>query len=214
MSSRKKLVADLLFGVQAICALIFGGAQSFKMLTTTQGISLSWFGFWEAFIGLNLVMALKAHRNQPSRVTRQTLGSYFIWSTVVSVDFIIALAKSNWDRNDTYTAILVIAGGLVIFLVAKQKELPLSDPMIKASLAVVFKFVPQLILGYKIYQVGGAGLATATVINGHVTILMRIGQLAFSIREAGWDRNRIGSAISEIANETSWIIVTSIWLFR
>jgi hypothetical protein len=52
------------------------------------------------------------------------------------------------------------------------------------------------------------------VVNGHFTILMRIGQLIFSIREAGWDRNRIGSAISEVANEASWLIVTVVWLFR
>jgi hypothetical protein len=36
--------------------------------------------------------------------------------------------------------------------------------------------------------------------------------LYFSIREAGWDRNRIGSALSEAANEISWVVTTIVWL--
>ena len=40
----------------------------------------------------------------------------------------------------------------------------------------------------------------------------RLGQLVFSIREAGWDRNRMGSLISEVANEGSWIVATVVWL--
>jgi len=214
MSTRKRVVADLLFGIQALSALIFGGSQFVRMLTSTQGVSITWFGFWEAFLGLNLWMAFRAHKNQPSRVTRQTLGSYSIWTSMVTADFIVALTKSSWDANDTNTTILVVVGGVITFLVARSKGLAIGDPMVKAWLAVFFKFVPQILLAYKVYQVGGAGLAPLMVWNGHVTILMRIGQLAFSIREAGWDRNRIGSAISEVANELSWVIVTIVWLTR
>ena len=59
---------------------------------------------------------------------------------------------------------------------------------------------------------GGAGLAGAAVITGHITILPRLGQLWFSIKEAGWDRNRHGSALSELANEASWLVATLVWL--
>jgi hypothetical protein len=33
-----------------------------------------------------------------------------------------------------------------------------------------------------------------------------------SLREAAWDRNRRGSAISEIANEGTWIVATIAWI--
>jgi hypothetical protein len=78
----------------------------------------------------------------------------------------------------------------------------------------IFKAVPQLALAYKIFMQGGAGLAAAAVITGHVTILSRLGLLWFFIKEAGWDRNRRGSALSELANETSWLIATIVWLIR
>jgi hypothetical protein len=69
-----------------------------------------------------------------------------------------------------------------------------------------------LALAYKIFMQGGAGLATAAVITGHITILSRLGLLWFSIQEAGWDRNRRGSALSEVANEISWLVATLVWL--
>ena len=75
-----------------------------------------------------------------------------------------------------------------------------------------FKAIPQLALAYKIFMRGGAGLAGAAVITGHITILPRLGQLWFSIKEAGWDRNRHGSALSELANEASWLVATLVWL--
>ncbi len=43
-------------------------------------------------------------------------------------------------------------------------------------------------------------------------IITRLGQLLFAIREAGWDRNRQGAALSELANETTWLLVTLAWL--
>ena len=77
-----------------------------------------------------------------------------------------------------------------------------------------FKAIPQLALAYKIAMRGGAGLAAAAIITGHITILARLGQLWFSIKEAGWDRNRRGSAFSELANEISWLAATAVWLVR
>jgi hypothetical protein len=55
-------------------------------------------------------------------------------------------------------------------------------------------------------------LAAIGIWAGHVTICMRIGQLVYAIREAGWDRYRRGSLISEVANEASWIVATVVWL--
>lgn len=37
MSLKKKLIADLLFGIQIIGAFVLGGSQFFRFLKTTQG---------------------------------------------------------------------------------------------------------------------------------------------------------------------------------
>ena len=214
MSSRKQMIADLLLGVQIICTLIFGGSQFIRLLTTSQGVSISWFSFWLAFLLVNLVLGVRAHKTQPSRVTLQTIISYSVWTLMVAADLTVMIAKGTgtWDVHDTRTAVLAGLGIVVVLPTAKLKNLSITDPMVKGWLAVFFKGVPQLVLAYKIFLVGGGGLAGVAVLTGHITILTRLGQLYFSIKEAGWDRNRTGSAISELANEVSWVIVTIVWL--
>ncbi len=216
MSSQKRMIADLLLGVQIICTLIFGGSQFIRLLTTSQGVSISWFGFWLAFLLVNLVLAVRAHKTQPSRVTLQTIISYSVWTLMVAADLIVMIAKGTgtWDVHDTRTAVFAGLGIAVVLSAAKLRNFSIADPIVKGWLAVFFKGVPQLVLAYKFFLVGGGGLAGAAVITGHITILTRLGQLYFSIKEAGWDRNRTGSAISELANEISWILVTLIWLWR
>lgn len=213
MSSRKKMIADSLFGVQIICTFVFGGSQFFRMLTTSQGVSISWFACWQVFLVLNLVLAIRAHRNQPSRVTLQTILSYVAWITMVTLDLGVMFWKGTgtWNGRDTATLVLAAIGIVATLIVSRRKQLAIADPMVKGYLAVFFKAIPQLALAYNIFMVGGAGLAGMAVVTGHITILTRLGQLWFSIREAGWDRNRIGSAISELANEGSWIVATIVW---
>ena len=55
-------------------------------------------------------------------------------------------------------------------------------------------------------------MAGAMLLTGHIGIMTRLGQLWFAIREAGWDRNRLGVVLSETANEVTWILVTVAWL--
>jgi hypothetical protein len=213
MSTQKKIFVDFLLGIQIICTFVFGGSQFIRMLTTSQGVSISWFACWQVFLILNLVLAIRAHCNQPSRVTFQTILSYAAWVTMVTLDLGVMFWKGTgtWNMRDTSTVILAAIGVIATFSVAQRKQLAITDPMVKGYLAVFFKAVPQLILAYNIFMMGGAGLAGMAILTGHITILTRLGQLWFSIREAGWDRNRIGSAVSELANESSWVIVTIVW---
>lgn len=214
MSTRQRIVADLLFGIQLTCTVIFGGSQFLRMLSTAQGVSISWFISWELFLILNLMLVVRAHRVQPSRVTRQTIASYAAWTMMISADIAVMLVKhtGSWKYTDTLTSAFVIIGVVTTLLIAYRHHLTITDPMIKGYLAIFCKAVPQIMLAVSMWQLGGAGLAGAAVVTGHVTILTRLGQLGFSIREAGWDRNRVGSAISEIANECSWVIATIVWL--
>ncbi len=214
MPLEKRMLADLLFLVQIICAVAFGGSQFFTMLNTSQGVSISWFATWEVFLVLNLFLTIRAHRNKPSRVTLQTVWSYAITVVVVTLDLSAIVWRNTgaWSGIDTLTVVCVGIGVVATCFVAKFKQLPIADPLVRGYLAIFFKAIPQLTLAYNMLQVGGAGLAGVAIVVGHLAILTRLGQLWFSIREAGWDRNRIGSAISELANEVSWVVVTIVWL--
>ncbi len=214
MLCKKRMVADLLFAVQIICTLVFGIKQFIRMLTVTEGVSVSMFWSWEFFLAINLILVLKAHRNQPSRATRQTIISYITWIAMITLDLGVMYVKDVgvWNARDSWSAILVAVGIIATLIVGRYKHLSITDPMIKTSFAVFFKVVPQIIWAYNITLMGGAGLAGAAVIAGHITILSRIGQVLFIIEEAGWDRNRIGVAISEISNEVSWLVVTVVWV--
>lgn len=210
----KKHVADLLFAMQMIGAFVLCGTQFFRLLQTTQGQSLSMMVVMELYLIIHLMLAAAAHRAQPSRATRQTMWTFVMWSVLIATN-IAAFAingEYQWDANDTKTAFLAIGGTGVVWLVAAITRTPMSDPTVKSFLAMLFKSVPQLLMALKISQQGGAGLPVAALIAGHVTILIRIVQIAMTIREAGWDRNRVWLCTSEVANELSWVTVSAAWL--
>ncbi len=119
-----------------------------------------------------------------------------------------------WDGKDTLTVILVALGLAITAVIAHRLDLGFADPLVHAGVAACFIGLPQLILAYKIFSVGGGGMAGLMLLAGHIGICTRLGQLWFAIREAGWDRNRKGAAMSEFANEISWMFVTLAWLIR
>ena len=214
MQLTKKTTADALFAVQIILALISGGSEFLRLLTTSQGVNLSWLASWLAFLLINLTLTIRAHRQQPSRVTRQTVMSYAAWTTMIAACLGALLWRGTewWDVKDTLTAIMVGAGLLITWLWAQKGGLKLTDPLVNAGFAVCFIGLPQLTLAYKIFTVGGAGMAGLMLLAGHIGILTRLGQLWFAIREAGWERDRQGAALGELANEGTWLLVTLAWL--
>lgn len=163
---------------------------------------------------MNFSLAVSAHRTQPSRVTAQTLVSYLCWMVMITADIAVMAWKQTgeWSLIDTMTSTIATLGIVGTLVWARTRNIGISDPMAKGWLALFFKAVPQLMLAWNIAQRGGAGLTLIAIITGHVTILTRLGQLYASIKEAGWDRNRTGSAFSEAGNEVSWVVVTIAWL--
>jgi hypothetical protein len=214
MPNAKQLTADAFFALQLTLALISGGSQFLRLLITSQGVNVSWLASWLTFLLINLELTLRAHRRRPSRVTLQTVLTYAAWTLVIAANLALLLWRGTeqWDAKDTATAVMVAAGLLVTFLYARSRSLSLTDPMVNAGIGMCFIGLPQLTLTYKIFTVGGAGLAGGMLLAGHIGILTRLGQLWFAIREAGWDRNRLAAALSEIANESTWILVTAAWL--
>jgi hypothetical protein len=213
-TATKQLTADALFVLQIALALVSGGSQFLRLLTTSQGVNVTWLASWLAFLLINLTLTLRAHRSRPSRVTLQAVLTYGAWTLVIAADLGELLFKGTavWDLKDTGTAVVVGLGLLLTGLAARRRGLPVTDPLVNAAFGMCFIGLPQLTLAYKIFSVGGAGLAGLMLLAGHIAILTRLGQLWFAIREAGWDRNRQGAALSELANESTWLLVTAAWL--
>lgn len=213
-ATRARLLADALFWVQLACASAFGIGQYHAMQSTVEGVSPTWFLFWVAFLLVNLVLAVNACRAFPSRVARQTVVIYALWTVVCGANLVALLLTeaTRWNHVDTATAWITGGGIVAAILVGRARGLPVSDPLVRASFAVFCKAVPQLTLAWNIWEVGGAGISVVAFTAGHVTICLRLWQVWLSIREAGWDRNRIGIAIGEAANEASWVVATVVWV--
>jgi len=207
------VVGDVLFYIQIFSALGFGIAQGVLMMTTTEGVSMTWLSFWGVFLLINLSLSIRAHQIQPSRITRQTVITYATWTSMMALDTAIYLWQEDviWSAVDTWTGVIALTGIGIPLRVGYRNRLAITDPLVRGYLAVFFKGVPQLTLAFNILMVGGSGVSIFGIRTGHITICSRLGQILMSLREAGWDRNRQGSAISEIANEGSWIAVTIAW---
>ncbi|MBI4642308.1 MAG: hypothetical protein HY743_00890 [Deltaproteobacteria bacterium] len=214
MRNAKQLTADAFFVLQITLALVSGGSQFQRLLTTSQGVNVSWLACWLTFLVINLDLTIWAHRSRPSRVTRQTVLTYAAWTLVIAANLALLLWRGTeqWDGKDTVTAVMVGLGLLFTLLYARGRGLGLTDPLVNAGFGMCFIGLPQLTLAYKIFTVGGEGLAGAMLLAGHIGIITRLGQLLFAIREAGWDRNRQAAALSELANEGTWLLVTVAWL--
>jgi hypothetical protein len=216
MDKKPQLTLDLFFALQLVLAALSGGSQFLRLLTTSQGVNISWLASWLAFLLINLTLTLRAHRTQPSRVTWQTVLTYCAWTLVIAANLALLLWRgtSEWDAKDNLTTVLVSLGLLSTLTWSRWQGLSLTDPVVHGLFGVCCIGLPQVILAYKIYQVGGAGLAAGMLLAGHIAILTRLGQLWSALREAGWDRNRVGAAMSEAANEMTWLLVTFAWLWH
>lgn len=216
MPTTKQLTADVLFLIQVGLALVFGGSEFLRLLRTSQGIPIFWLACWLAFLLVNLALTIRAHRSLPSRVTLQAAGCYGLWTVIIASDLTVLLLKGTdiWRAADTITALVVGAGLTVTILWGYRRGRGLGDPIVHGNFGILFIGVPQITLAYTIFMEGGQGLAGAALLVSNFSILIRLALLGFAIAEGGWDRNRKGAAMSEFANELSWLLVTLAWLSR
>ena len=216
MSSKKKLIADLLFGVQLIGAVALCGSQFFRLLETTKGQLLSMFLGYQAFLVLHLVLAIGAYRAEPSRITQQTIFVYIMWIVLAGSNAVAILLNGGykWSQNDTRFVVLAAIGTIVVFAYASLSGIGIKNPMCKGFLAMIFKALPQFVMAFEVIEKGGAGVPTIAVVAGNITIITRIIQVGLAIREAGWERNRTWLFASETVNELSWAAVTVVWVIK
>lgn len=214
MSSRKKMIADSLFGVQIIGAVLFCGAYALRSLSDVRGTSVAQVGLIATYLLFHLCLGLGAHRASPSRLTRQAIATYVIWFVLILtiIGAVITNPAYRWNQKDTTTLMTALGLTMAVLIVSHARHLTIKDPMVKAYFAIAYKSVPQVLLAWKFLAEGASGTPGLSVVVGHITILIRLGQIYFMVREAGWDRNRIWLAISETANELSWVIATIAWI--
>ncbi len=216
MPTTKQVTADVLFLAQIGLAIVFGGSEFLRLLTTSQGIPSFWLICWLAFLLVNLALTIRAHVSRPSRVTLQAVGCYGLWTVIIASDLIVLFMKDTdiWRTADTITALIVGAGLIVSILWGYRRGRGLGDPIVHGYFGILFIGVPQITLTYTIFQEGGQGLAGPALLASNFSILIRLALLGFAIAEAGWDRNRKGAAMSEFAKELTWLLVTLAWLVR
>lgn len=214
MSSYKKMIADLFFWAQIICATIFCGAYALRSVSDVTGSSVIQFLLVAAFLVFHLILALGAHRAEPSRLTRQAIATYVVWLVLITAMVVAAWTNPTyrWNEKDTTTLIVAVVLTLVTVALSLMSGKSFKDPMVKACFAIAYKSVPQVLLAWKFLAEGASGTPLVSIVFGHVTIALRLGQLYFLHKEAGAERNRTWLAISEVINELSWIVATIAWI--
>jgi hypothetical protein len=214
MKKQNNFLTDTIFIVQMGLAFLLGGSQFVRELTSTQGVSSSMFLFTSIFFALLGWMAVIAYRKRPGRMAIETVIVYFTSVIVYSTLLIETYIKAPvfWETSDWVTASLVIAGVMTTAIIARLKNWDSNEPYLKTCAAVAFKAIPQLLLAYKIFQVGNTGVSGLWILSFHCFTISRLVPLFLLNRASGWDRLRKSMLLSEIGNEGSWCVVTLAWL--
>ncbi|MFI5330912.1 MAG: hypothetical protein ACHQ2F_07735, partial [Desulfobaccales bacterium] len=102
MPITKKTTADAFFALQLVLALISGGSEFRRLLTTAQGVNISWLVSWLAFLVINLALTIRAHRLFPSRITLQAVLTYVAWTTMIAacLGAMLWQGMEIWDLED------------------------------------------------------------------------------------------------------------------
>lgn len=213
---KNKLATNLFFWFQLVLSITFGVSQFIHMFHSTQGVSMSMFGFAWIVVAVNLWLTIKAHQTQPSTITLQTVVLYIWGVAAYSGLCIMMLAKgiNVWDAKDWLSTILVIISLIPLAIIAVVKGWSITNPMIRGWGTLCLKVMPQSIMAWKVWTVGGSGLAPTMVATFNIITIFRIIQVYLTIRENGLDKNRRALFISEIGNEISWLAVTIAWWFN
>ena len=96
MNLRKQhIVGDALFFLQIFFAFSMGFSQAWQMLQSTEGIILTWFAFWGFFLLINLKLSYQAHLVHPSRISKQTLIVYAVWTLIMGLNIGVFLWQDS-----------------------------------------------------------------------------------------------------------------------
>ncbi len=181
-----------------------------------EGVLMGEFILVLAFALLGLYLALASRRLQKSRIVTQSIIVYSFWTAALGVLIGATLTSPagvyQWSTTDTITVGVGALAALVVVSIGRGRGLSVRDPMVRGWTALMLKGWPQLMLAVKIALEGHGKLRLSTVILGHATILIRLGQIFLSVKATGWDRPRRGLWLSELGNELTWCVTTIAWV--
>jgi hypothetical protein len=218
------LVNNILYFSQLVLMVAFGAAQLVKLAESTQGTSVTWILLWQGFVVVNLLLAIRANREKPSRENSRLVYTYIGW-TLVGLSWFAAMLKQgtlSWNQYDTLNILLATACTAATFVLARQKgwhmgavpsiNAMLGDPWVRACLALAYKSVPQVTMAVQLSLGIPVLVAGLTVLIGHLTVMIRFAQAFLAIRKVGFNRSLVAILISEGGNELSWLAFTIVWL--
>lgn len=195
-------------------APLFCVPQAWQALYSVAGISIAQIGGAIFFLVCQLMLAHADHPSHRSTAESRVIQVYWAWLAGVMLMF-AAVAHNptyTWSGFDTAIVVTICAGSVLVLALGTTLDFGVRDPQAQAGFGIVFKSLPQLVLALKIAHEGGAGFTRMGVVVGHVIILSRIYQIALIAREQGWVRNRRLLFASELANETTWLAATVVWI--
>ena len=184
------------------------------MRHSTEGVSVTWFLYWEVALLFSFSLAYRAWKAEKNRITMQSLIIFANWLLLVTACLTMYLKHNpSWSAKDTRVSIVVMIGVSITLIYAIRTKKSLANPMIKTGLAVSFKSLPQLDLASRVLVQGGQGFSPVMIVSAHINICTRILQLVLARRTAPNNPEIRGNLINEILNETSWVAVAIALLF-
>ncbi len=206
--------ADLLFGIQILGGFGLIVPMMVRNWTNVEGVSLSFFLVLLVFCGLQLSLAVSAYKAAPSRRASQACLVYGMWIVLQSLHILVILSRGMyiWDRNDKITIIVTVVSALLVYFLRRASGSNFEDPITKSQVGMATRGIPQLMQGWKIFLVGGAGVHGFSVLVGNLNIWIRMWHLVLTKGEASWDHNRVWMLATEMVNAFSWGLVSLIWL--
>ena len=224
-------MTHLLFVLQIALGTVFCLSQFQHMLEhgVQTGVSVVMFLSVQAFLMINLILAVQAYKGLPRVIAIENVTTYLVWNVLWGMNtFLVAHAMTEnheilWTSSEYVALCAVLLGILLVYSAGRARGLTINDPIVRGCSALVFKAAPQLFQAWKIFVFGGSAWSVIAVLGGHITILIRLGQIGFSYLAAKkitsmelqkeTMRPVIGMAISEIGNELSWLVATAFWLW-
>ena len=201
-----------------ILALVpaFGWVQCEKMLTSTQGVSISMFvlaGLFSATLTWLSISAFIKNRNQMTlKMVIVYISGVIVYAAMIGVAFIYS--HYQWDSRDTLATSLVTVLVTVIVSIARSRGLKWYDPIVKGYIALAVRVIPNMMMAQKILMCGGNGVSKWFIIIFNALAFLRIAQNVTTSLKNGFDRERKGIMIGEVANWLSWLVVTVVWAMK
>ncbi|MDP2090330.1 MAG: hypothetical protein Q8K30_01925 [Candidatus Gracilibacteria bacterium] len=197
-------MSNLSFVVYVLTCLVFAYGQAMKMLDSNQGVVISMFIANCFFFIFMTKKAFNIWNNTKSFFNLKIFIVYILALLTYSLLIFIIVSKemeNSWKYYDTINVISITSAFIILFITVKVNT-------IKNLLGAVVKGIPQLTFAITIWQEGNLGVSLEMIIAFHILTLPRCFQNYQLWKSNKTDKNKKTMFISEVVNESTWMIVT------